>query len=125
MDISGSTLSSELGGGNITVQSSGGNTSGFGNVNVNDIVSWTAPTTLTLTAANNVNVNANVTATSPSSGLAINANSANGADQASGMGGINIYNSSINIGGAVALSGVVLNVGTQTPLRPRCCRAAA
>jgi len=55
-DITGATLSTELGGGNVTIQSNGGATAGAGNVNVNDAVSWSA-NQLTLSAQNNVNIN--------------------------------------------------------------------
>ena len=55
-DITGTQLSSELGGTNITILSSSGATAGLGNINVNDVVSWSA-NTLTLTAANNININ--------------------------------------------------------------------
>src|SRR5690606_22730823 len=59
-DITGSTLSSRLGGSNIEIVSSQGGTAGNGNINVNDAVSWSA-NTLTLTAANNININAVMT----------------------------------------------------------------
>jgi len=61
-------------------------------VNVNDTVSWSADTTLTLIASNNVNINANITATGNLAGLVINPNTANGADTASGVGVFNLNN---------------------------------
>jgi filamentous hemagglutinin family protein len=99
-DISGTTLSASLGGGNVEILSSGGGTAGSGNVNVNDVVSWSANNILTLTAANNVNVNANITATGNSPGLVLNPNTANGADPASGTGTYNLNN-----GAQITLSG--------------------
>ncbi len=61
-DISGATLSSQLAHGNVAISSTMGAGGTQGNVNVNDAVSWDAPTTLTLTAANDINVNRAVTA---------------------------------------------------------------
>ena len=60
-DITGSQLSSNLGGSNITIQSiSGGTDNGTaGDINVNDTVTWSA-NKLTLNAQNNININANL-----------------------------------------------------------------
>ena len=85
-DITGAQLGTNLGGGNVTLLSSGGGTAGAGNVNVNDAVTWAANTTLTLTASNNVNVTANITASGNTAGIVINPNTANGAETASGTG---------------------------------------
>jgi filamentous hemagglutinin family protein len=79
-DITGATLSAELGTTSVTLLSSSGATAGSGNINVDDTVSWSA-NTLTLTAANNINVNAVMTATGSAS-LALNPSTANGADAA-------------------------------------------
>lgn len=57
-DITGATLATNLGSGNVVITTSGAG----GNVNVNDSVSWNA-NKLTLTAHNNIAVNANLTAT--------------------------------------------------------------
>ena len=104
-DMSGATLSGDLNSSNVTILSStgaspvtGGGTGG--NINVNDIVSWSANTTLTLTAANNVNVNANMTATGNTAGLVINPNTTNGSQTASGSGAFNLA-----MGNSVTLSG--------------------
>jgi len=85
-DITGATLSSELQSTAVTLMSSAGHTTGSGNVNVNDAVSWSANTTLTLTAANDVNVNAAVTATGAKAGVVINPATANGSATASESG---------------------------------------
>ncbi|HET8730257.1 MAG TPA: YDG domain-containing protein, partial [Moraxellaceae bacterium] len=89
-DISGSTLSSSLGSGNVTILSSGGtlNPGGTGSVNVNDAVNWTA-NTLTLTAADNININAVMTA-GGTAGLALNPATANGGQSAVSGGTINV-----------------------------------
>ena len=88
-DMTGSTLSSQLGGGNVTIQSSqGANASGSGDIHVNDVVNWGA-NTLTLTAAHDVDINAVMTASS-SAGLALNPSTANGGDAAIGGGTVNV-----------------------------------
>ena len=53
-DQTGAQLSTSLGTTNVTLQSASGAQTGSGNININDIVSWNANTTLTLTATNNV-----------------------------------------------------------------------
>ncbi len=71
-DITGATLSGQLATTNVELMNTAGATAGSGDVNVNDAVSWSADTTLTLTAANDVNVNADIEATGNSAGLNIN-----------------------------------------------------
>ena len=71
-DMTGGVLSTALGGGNVSISSTGGSGSD-GNVNVNDIVSWSA-NTLTLSATNAININAVMTA-SGSSKLVMNTGS--------------------------------------------------
>lgn len=55
-DMTGATLSANLGGGNVTIQSTNGATGVNGDVNINDTVSWSA-NTLTLNAQRNININ--------------------------------------------------------------------
>jgi filamentous hemagglutinin family protein len=86
-DITGTTLTSELAGTNVTLQSSSGATAGSGNINVNDAVSWSGHL-LTLTAANNINVNAVMTITGTGS-LTLNPATSNGADSAVSGGTVN------------------------------------
>jgi filamentous hemagglutinin family protein len=99
-DETGAQLSAALTSSNVVIESSQGATAGSGNVNVNDLVSWSANTTLTLTAANNINVNANITATGNTAGLVLSPNTANGADAASGTGVYTLGN-----GASITLSG--------------------
>jgi filamentous hemagglutinin family protein len=100
-DVSGAALSNSLATTPVVLQSSAGGTAGSGDVNVNDVVSWSANTTLTLTASNNVNVNATVTATGNTAGLIINPNTANGAEIASGTGTFKLNKgASINLPGS-------------------------
>ncbi|WP_326941689.1 two-partner secretion domain-containing protein [Actimicrobium sp. GrIS 1.19] len=56
-NMTGASLMSGLGAGNVTILSSSGNSGTAGNVNVNDVVSWSA-NKLTLNAQNNININA-------------------------------------------------------------------
>jgi len=104
-DATGATLSADLNTTNTTILSSTGSSpvtggGSGGNININDTVSWTANTTLTVTAANNVNVNANMTATGNTAGLVINPNTANGSEAASGSG---VF--SLAMGDSITLSG--------------------
>ncbi len=86
-DITGSTLSRNLGSSSVIIISSNGGTAGSGNINVNDAVNWSA-NLLTLTAANNININAVMTASGTSS-LTLNMATANGADSAVTGGTVN------------------------------------
>jgi filamentous hemagglutinin family protein len=71
-DISGSTLSAQLGSTSVTLASTNGATSGNGDIFVNDAVSWSANTTLTLNATRNIQINSNITASGNSAGLTLN-----------------------------------------------------
>ena len=77
-NISGATLSSNLGSTDVVILSSGGTADGSGDINVNEAVSWSA-NKLTLTAAKDVNINAVMTANG-SSTLALNTGTTNGGD---------------------------------------------
>ena len=90
-DISGATLSSELATTSVTPASTSGKVSGNGDIFVNDAVSWSANTTLTLTAVRNIQISSTITATGNTAGLTLNYGS-----------GDNYY---INSGGKVTLSG--------------------
>lgn len=72
-DITGATLSNQLESNNVTLTSSMGTTpatSGtYGHIIVDDAVTWSANTTLTLNADNNIYVNAPITGTGAASGL--------------------------------------------------------
>lgn len=71
-DMSGATLSALLQTSNMAIQSVAGGASGHGDLFVNDAVSWTANTRLSLDAERNVNINAPITGTGNSAGVAIN-----------------------------------------------------
>ena len=70
-DITGAALSKELGTTSITLESSQGSKAGSGNVNVDDTVSWSANTHLTLSASNDVDVNENISATGSTAATAV------------------------------------------------------
>ncbi|MBD8872544.1 YDG domain-containing protein [Rhodanobacter sp. DHB23] len=102
-NMTGATLTSELAGGPVTIQSSAGTAGGSGNINIDDNVSWSLHT-LTLTAANNVNVNATMTA-SGTAGLAVNTATANGGDAAVTGGTLNMGLGSSGFVGQVNFTG--------------------
>ena len=109
-DISGATLGTELSGGNITIESSLGSTSGTGNVNVDDRVSWSSHT-LTLDAQNSININATMTA-SGTAGLALNYGGTNGSSSTTPAAG-----TSVNVGlGASGFAGQVNFTGGSNTL---------
>jgi filamentous hemagglutinin family protein len=72
-DITGAALSNQLTtNGSIIIRSTDGQGTD-GNINVNDAVSWSTDSTLTLNATNNININSTITASS--GGLTLNAGS--------------------------------------------------
>jgi filamentous hemagglutinin family protein len=108
-DITGATLSAELGSTSVTLQSSGGHSAGSGNVNIDDSVAWSANTALTLTASNNVNIYANITAAGAKAEIAINPNTANGSEPARGAGAFNVgEGASINLPNVSSTSATAL-----------------
>lgn len=85
-DITGAELSARLATESVTLKSNRGIQHGWGNVIINDDVSWSADTTLTIIASANVKINANLTASGDTAGLTISPNTANGSESASGNG---------------------------------------
>ncbi len=67
-DITGTTLSNNLAGGDIEIQSSSGATDGTGDINVNDDITWSSNTKLTLTATDEIYVNAVIKNTNSTEG---------------------------------------------------------
>ncbi len=104
-DITGATLSNELGSTSVFIDSNAGHAGTNGNVNVNDSVSWSANTTLTLNATNNINVNAPITATGATAGLVMTAG--------------NSPTSFINIAAPITLSGSNANLAMTTSSTPQ------
>lgn len=114
-DISGTTLSSNLASNNVTLASTSGSGSD-GNINVNDAVSWSANTILTLQATNNINISGPITATGTSAGLVMSYGgfASNGVAAAG-----TAYNINMASGGPVTLTGhdATLNInGTNYTL---------
>jgi trimeric autotransporter adhesin len=77
-NITGTTLSTNLASSNITILSANGTVGVNGDINVNDAVSWSANTTLTLSAFRNINFNANGTATGNTAGVSLITNTGGG-----------------------------------------------
>jgi filamentous hemagglutinin family protein len=71
-NITGATLGTNLDGGNVTITTATmGTPGGNGDIFVNDAVSWSASSTLTLTAQRNINVNATMVATGNTAGISL------------------------------------------------------
>ncbi|MEI7970329.1 MAG: GLUG motif-containing protein, partial [Betaproteobacteria bacterium] len=103
-DITGTTLSSQLAGGNVEIQSTTGASGGMGDIHVNDAVSWSA-STLTLTALRDININAVMTA-SGSSKLVLSPSTPIGAAPAIAGGGVKVgFDTSGNFKGRVDFPG--------------------
>ena len=126
----GAQLSTALGSGNVTIQSSNGTSGTAGDINVNDTVSWSANTTLTLNAVNNININSSITATGASSAVALYygqgaVNSGNTATYSFGLTGsgftgqINLqagnnFSTKLGSDGSVVSYTVIDSLGTQS-----------
>ena len=68
-DITGTQLGTNLASTNVTIQSvDGGNTSGNGDIFVNDAVTWSSGNTLTLNAIRNIKINATIDASQGAGG---------------------------------------------------------
>ncbi len=70
-DMTGSTLSGSLASGDVTIQSSSGNTDGNGDIFVKDDITWNASTRLTLSAERNIEILSDITAQHASGKLAL------------------------------------------------------
>lgn len=68
-DMSGAAVSAALAGGNLTIQSASGSTSGNGDIFVRDNVTWTSGNTLTLEAYRNIRILATVDASGGNGGV--------------------------------------------------------
>jgi len=99
-DISGAALSAQLAQGNVTLQSSQGANSGSGNLIIDDVVTWSANTTLTLEASNNVIINTNISASGDTAGLVISPATANGGEPPNATGAYGLNGASITLSGA-------------------------
>ena len=113
-DETGVQLGTALDSTNVQLESGGGANSGSGNVSIDDPVTWSANTTLTLTASNDVIVNASLTAAGAGAGLVIDPNTANGVETASGTGTLNLAaGASINLPNVAASSTNALVIAGQ------------
>jgi len=71
-DITGADLTKALALGNVNIASTSGKGTD-GDINVNEAVTWSANTTLTLSATNDININKSITATGTNAGLTLTA----------------------------------------------------
>jgi filamentous hemagglutinin family protein len=67
-DMTGATLSSNLGSNSVTIQSTSGASGTDGDINVNDAITWTSGNTLTLNSQGDININENIDASGGSGG---------------------------------------------------------
>jgi len=70
-DITGEALSSSLTNNSVTVRSASGAAGNYGDIWVNDAVTWSTNTRLTLDAYRNININRSISATGSSGSLAL------------------------------------------------------
>ena len=70
-DITGTSLSSQLSTTGVAILSTLGASGTAGNININDAITWSSNTALTLNAQNNININSEITATGASAKLAL------------------------------------------------------
>ena len=68
-DITGATVSANLSGTNVTLDSDNGGSAGNGDIFINDDITWSANTTLTLDAVRNIEFNADVAASGNTAGV--------------------------------------------------------
>ncbi len=68
-DITGTTVSNILANTNITLFSTQGTTGIMGDININDLITWSSNSSLTLNAQNNININSSITASGNSAKL--------------------------------------------------------
>jgi len=109
-DISGATLSANLGNNNVTIQSSSGGTSGAGDILVNDSVSWSAHT-LTLHADHNIVINAAMNA-SNAAGLKLQYGQATTDGKVGGVAADYSVNAPINL---ASTSSFITQLGSAGP----------
>jgi filamentous hemagglutinin family protein len=70
-DWTGRAVGIALDSNNLVLDSTAGKTTGNGDVIINDAISWSANTVLTLKAARNININSNITAAGNTAGLVL------------------------------------------------------
>lgn len=104
-DMTGAVLSQKLAAGDVTLSSSNGGNTGSGNIVINDIVSWSNNSVLTLQASNSVLITANITASGTKSGLDIKPKSGNGNEQPIQTGIFSLSQASISLAGGLRIAG--------------------
>jgi len=110
-DISGATLSANLGNGDVTIQSSEGGTSGAGDILVNDRVSWSVHT-LTLHADRNIVVNATMNG-SDTAGLFLAYGQSTSSGSSSGVVATYLVHAPINLASTGSFATQLGSAGTK------------
>ncbi|MDO8329515.1 MAG: YDG domain-containing protein, partial [Fluviicoccus sp.] len=93
-DISGSQLSTSLNNTGVTIRNTDGVSAGNGDIFINDLVAWSADTTLTLDAERDIRINSDIVADGKSAGLTLNP----------ALGGEGRY--SLGAGASITLTGI-------------------
>ena len=70
-DMTGAAVSSALANNNFQIQSNSGASGSTGDININDVISWSTNNTLTLTAQNNININSSIISSGAGGKLAL------------------------------------------------------
>ena len=115
-DITGAQLSANLANANVTIASSGGTSGTTGDININDGVSWTSGTSLTLSAYHGINVSAPITVGGAGSVIATTNNGGSGGDFTFGLGNYGFTGSLSFTGGAGSGAGLSVNGTAYTLL---------
>jgi len=111
--INTTTLQNALASSNVTV-STGASGAETGNITVANAITWSANTTLTLTAAGGIILNANVTNSGATSGFTMNAAGTGGISGAGNIAsnGVTTFNLTATGGAGSAYSGVISGTGS-------------
>ena len=111
--LSVTTLQNALATANVTVNT-GASGAQSGNITVANAVSWSANTSLTLTAAGAIILNAGITNSGATSGLTLTANGAAGISGAGNLANSGTLTLNVASGGSGTLSGVISGSGSLT-----------
>lgn len=113
-----STISTNLGTANVTVQTSAGsasspgvaNPTGVGDITINSAINWASANTLTLDAYRGININANLTASGAGKVVIVTNNGGSGGDYAFGSGASLKFTGTAGSGQALTINGNSYNL---------------
>jgi filamentous hemagglutinin family protein len=86
-DLTGKAVSTQLASNDVVLQSAMGTTTGNGDIFVNDRISWSSGTSLSLLAGRNIQINAEINASGNGAGVALNTGLFGGGQYVLGAGG--------------------------------------